>query len=146
MYMSGRSKQTLTNTPKRVWTPACCLLFLVLSFHSCRKTPEQQAAEAVQLAQKHLAEGNVDAYLGQLDFGQPLDSAQTELFAAAIRQQFQHEGHTERVTGTSVQHVQMHSDSTATAFYTLYLANGDSVCKGQAMVLKAGEWKLKMKD
>lgn len=131
----------------RVKSVICLVVTVLTILTSCSRTPEQRVADALNSALKQLREGQVDNYMQNLDFGQPLDSLHYSLYSVAIRQQIQHEGHTEQVVDSRVQDVKMQSDTLATAFYTLYLANGDSLCMGQKMVrAEDGSWKLRMKD
>lgn len=137
--MYGRSKRCLY---------AALLWVLMLLTSACSETVEQQVAKALQDALEDLyaEKPDVDAYMQRLDFGQSLDSIHYTLFADAIRQQLQFEGHASRVRAWSKPKVKMQNDSVATVFYTLYLADGDSLCKGQKMVCDGGVWKLRMKD
>lgn len=120
-------------------------LCLVLCF-SCARTPEQQVAQSLEDALKTLYEGDVDEYMQTLDFGVPLDSAHNGLYSEAVRQQLLYEGHEQKVTSWHVSEVKFQNDTLATAFYTLYLASGDSLCKGQKMIRTDGTWKQRMKD
>ena len=93
-----------------------------------------------------LQQSDVDAYMERLDFGAPLDSAFYSVCTEAVRQQMQHEGHEQQIVSWRIPKVDIQSDSVAMAFYTLYLANGDSLCKGQLMVKTNGKWKLRVRD
>jgi PBP1b-binding outer membrane lipoprotein LpoB len=131
--MFGRSKVLL-------------LLSLPLLLLSCSTTPEQEVKVALGEAFEALQTNDVDAYMQHLDFGQPLDSAFFAVCADAVRQEMLSEGHELQVVRWKVPQVNFESDSVALAFYTLYLANGDSLCKGQKMVCIDGVWKLRMRE
>ena len=123
-----------------------CLLF-VLGLAACARTPDQQVVHDLEEALTDLyEEADVDAYMQRLDFGSPLDSVHYALYSEVIRQQLQREGHEQKVVSWRVSEVNFQHDTLAMVFYTLYLANGDSLCKGQQMVCADGEWKLRMKD
>lgn len=145
--MCGRNRRTApSNSPQwgRTFLAVLCLGLLC----ACTRTPEQQVAHDLDEALEDLYDGeaDVDAYMECLDFGEPLDSVHYELYSEAIRQQLQNEGHEQKVTSWQVPRVKFLCATAATAFYTLYLANGDSICKGQKMVYTEGIWKLRMKD
>ena len=145
--MSGRSKKKApSNSPEwgRTFLTFLCLGMLC----ACARTPEQQVAHDLEKALSELYEdeGDVDAFMERVDFGAPLDAAHYALYSEAVRQQLQHEGHEQKVTSWQVSEVKFQCDTLATAFYTLYLANGDSLCKGQTMVYSEGDWKLRLKD
>ncbi len=144
--MCGRSKapQALLYLPP-IGGRFLFALCLVLCF-SCARTPEQQVARSLEDALETLYEGDVDEYMQTLDFGAPLDSAHYALYSEAVRQQLLQEGHEQKVTSWHVSEVKFQNDTLATAFYTLYLASGDSLCKGQKMAKTDGVWKMRMKD
>lgn len=144
MCMCGRSKVPLHLSPI-----GGVLLFVALCFVlclSCSRTPEQQVARSLEEALETLYEGDVDEYMQTLDFGAPLDSAHYALYSEVVRRQLLHEGHEQKVTSWHVSEVKFQNDTLATAFYTLYLASGDSLCKGQKMIRTGGTWKQRIKD
>lgn len=143
--MCGRSKKKApSNSPQlgRIFLAFLCLGLLC----ACARTPKQQVARSLEDALETLYEGDVDEYMQTLDFGAPLDSAHYALYSEAVRQQLLQEGHEQKVTSWHVSEVKFQNDTLATAFYTLYLASGDSLCKGQKMVRTDGTWKMRMKD
>ena len=142
--MFGRSRRTAPLHLPPIGGVLCLLLIFVLS--SCSRTPEQQVKDALGESIEALQNPDADAYMQQLDFGAPLDSVHQALYYEVIRLQLQREGHEQDVASWRVSEVRFQNDTLATAFYTLYLANGDSLCKGQLMVLTQGKWKLRMKN
>lgn len=129
--------------PLRQVLPLSLLLSVAAAGCQCERTPEEEVAETMTQALNCLIQGDGPGYACLIEGYNPADSLHNGLYALAVSQLHQEDlNRRGGQTNAHVTRVEMHPDTTATAYYVCHYANGDSIECAQRLVLQPDGWRL----
>ncbi len=123
---------------------------LVLTFIACHKAmtePADAPKATLKSALEALNNDDIDAYIGFLDFGADMDSAQEASLRSVVRlhQQWHNTEHQE-VKSVDVIDAVMKGDTVCTVYYQYTYSDSVKEVASQKMIRKNGVWKLRLRN
>ncbi len=126
------------------------MILLVTCIQACHQQivyPEEAPKAALREALEALSAGDYDAYMAHLDYGRKLDSLELLTMKDVLRRHEEwKEAEREKVVGTQVVDVQMHSDTVCTVYYQYIFADSCRETVAQKMVAHNGVWKMRVRN